>query len=91
MAVDKDLVIGDPSESIRGGVIRPWSTQGKGLFTYYTRLVTGLAKDLDFTIDTPWQDLPEEIQDAVLYGNNYDVQMKWKNRYGRELRYTTGF
>ena len=91
MAVDKDLVIGDPSESIRGGVIRPWSTQGKGLFTYYTRLVTGLAKDLDFSIDTPWQDLPEEIQDAVLYGNNYDVQMKWKNRYGRELRYTTGF
>ena len=53
MAVDKDLVIGDPSESIRGGVIRPWSTQGKGLFTYYTRLVTGLAKDLDFSIDTP--------------------------------------
>jgi excinuclease ABC subunit A len=91
MAVDKELVIGDPSESIRGGVIRPWSTQGKGLFTYYTRLVTGLAKDLDFSIDTPWQDLPEEIQEAVLYGNNYDVQMKWKNRYGRELRYTTGF
>ena len=91
MAVDKDLVIGDPSESIRGGVIRPWSTQGKGLFTYYTRLVTGLAKDMDFSLDTPWQDLPEEVQDAVLYGNNFDVQMKWKNRYGRELRYTTGF
>ena len=91
MAVDKDLVIGDPAESIRGGVIRPWSTQGKGLFTYYTRLVTGLAKDLNFSIDTPWQELPEEIQEAVLYGNNFDVQMKWKNRYGRELRYTTGF
>jgi len=91
MAVDKDLVIGDPSESILGGVIRPWSTQGKGLFTYYTRLVTGLAKDMDFSLDTPWQDLPEEVQDAVLYGNNFDVQMKWKNRYGRELRYTTGF
>ncbi|NBR54565.1 MAG: excinuclease ABC subunit UvrA [Micrococcales bacterium] len=91
MAVDKDLVIGDPSESILGGVIRPWSTQGKGLFTYYTRLVTGLAKDMDFSLETPWQDLPEEVQDAVLYGNNFDVQMKWKNRYGRELRYTTGF
>jgi len=91
MAVDRDLVIGDPSESILGGVIRPWSTQGKGLFTYYTRLVTGLAKDMDFSLDTPWQDLPEEVQDAVLYGNNFDVQMKWKNRYGRELRYTTGF
>jgi len=91
MAVDRDLVIGDPGESIRGGVIRPWSTQGKGLFTYYTRLVTGLAKDMNFSLDTPWQELPEEVQEAVLVGNNFDVQMKWKNRYGRELRYTTGF
>lgn len=91
MAVDKELIIGDVSESINGGVIRPWSTQGKGLFTYYTRLLAGLAKDLDFSLDTAWSDLPEEIQDAVLYGNNFDVQMKWKNRYGRELKYTTGF
>ena len=91
MAVDRELVIGDVAESINGGVIRPWSTQGKGLFTYYTRLLTGLAKDMDFSLDTAWQDLPDEIQDAVLYGNNFDVQMKWKNKYGRELRYTTGF
>jgi excinuclease ABC subunit A len=27
----------------------------------------------------------------VLHGNNFDVQVKWKNKYGRELRYTTGF
>jgi excinuclease ABC subunit A len=91
MAVDRELVIGDVSESINGGVIRPWSTQGKGLFTYYTRLLSGLSKDMDFSLDTAWQDLPDEIQDAVLYGNNFDVQMKWKNKYGRELRYTTGF
>ena len=91
MAVDKELIIGDVSESINGGVIRPWSTQGKGLFTYYTRLLTGLAKDLDFSLNTAWKDLPEEIQDAVLYGNNFEVQMKWKNKYGRELKYTTGF
>ena len=91
MAVDKELIIGDISESINGGVIRPWSTQGKGLFTYYTRLLTGLAKDLDFSLNTPWQDLPDEIQEAVLYGNNFEVQMKWKNKYGRELKYTTGF
>ena len=91
MTVDRELIIGDVSESINGGVIRPWSTQGKGLFSYYTRLLTGLAKDLDFSLNTAWMDLPEEIQDAVLYGNNFEVQMKWKNKYGRELKYTTGF
>lgn len=90
-AVDGDLVIGDHEASINGGVILPWSTQGKGLFSYFTRMLEGLAADMEFSLDTPWQELPEEVQQAVLHGNNFDVQVKWKNRYGRELRYTTGF
>ena len=91
MAVDADLVIGDPEASIVEGVIIPWSTQGKGLFHYFSRMLQGLAKDLGFSLKTAWQDLPEEVQYAVLHGNDFDVQVKWKNRYGRELRYTTGF
>ena len=91
MAVDADLVIGDPEASIVEGVIIPWSTQGKGLFHYFSRMLKGLAKDLGFSLKTAWQDLPEEVQYAVLHGNDFDVQVKWKNRYGRELRYTTGF
>jgi excinuclease ABC subunit A len=31
------------------------------------------------------------VKEAVLYGNNFDVQVKYKNRYGREMKYTTGF
>ena len=91
MAVDSDLVIGDPEASILEGVIIPWSTQGKGLFHYFSRMLQGLAKDLSFSLKTSWQDLPEEVQYAVLHGNDFDVQVRWKNRYGRELRYTTGF
>jgi excinuclease ABC subunit A len=91
MAVDEDLVIGDPEASILDGVILPWSTQGKGLFHYFSRMLQGLAKDLSFSLKTPWIDLPEEVRFAVLNGNDFDVQVKWKNRYGRELRYTTGF
>ena len=91
MSVDAELVIGDPDASINDGVLLPWSTQGKGLFSYYTRLLQGLAKDLDFDLDTPWNQLSEEVQEAVLSGNNFDVQVKWKNRYGREMRYTSGF
>jgi excinuclease ABC subunit A len=91
MAVDADLVIGDVEASILDGVILPWSTQGKGLFHYFSRMLQGLAKDLTFSLKTPWQELPEEVQYAILHGNDFDVQVKWKNRYGRELRYTTGF
>jgi excinuclease ABC subunit A len=91
MSVDADLVIGDPDASINQGVILPWSTQGKGLFHYFSRMLEGLASDLEFSLDTAWNKLPEEVQQAVLLGNNFDVQVKWKNKYGRELRYTTGF
>jgi len=90
-AVDAELVIGDPSQSINQGVLLPWSNEGKGLFHYFTRMLEGLAADLKFSLDTPWQKLAPEIQEAVLNGNNFDVQVKWKNRYGREMKYTTGF
>jgi excinuclease ABC subunit A len=91
MQVDATLVIGDPVASIQGGAVLPWSQAGKGLFPYYQRMVQGLADELEFSLDTPWEDLDEEVREAVLFGNNFDVKVKWKNRYGRELRYTSGF
>ncbi len=90
-AVDGELVIGDPATSINQGVILPWSTQGKGLYNYFTRLIQGLADDLEFSLDTPWEQLSDEIHDAVLNGNNFEVQVRWKSKYGREMRYTSGF
>ena len=91
MAVDRDLVIGDPSASLLDGAILPWSTQGKGVYNYFLRLLKGLSEDLDFDIATPWQDLPAEIHDAILLGNNFEVQVRWRSKYGREMRYTSGF
>jgi excinuclease ABC subunit A len=91
MAVDADLVIGDPRSSLKEGAILPWSTQGKGLYNYFVRLLTGLADDLDFSIDAAWQDLGDEVQQAILHGNNFEVQVKWRSRYGRDMRYTSGF
>ncbi|GLJ78808.1 excinuclease ABC subunit UvrA [Microbacterium imperiale] len=91
MSVDAELMLGDEDLSIAGGVLLPWTTQGKGLFQYYERLLEGLASDLKFSLKTPWRKLPAEVQDAVLRGENYKVTVKWKNRYGREMRYASGF
>jgi excinuclease ABC subunit A len=91
MSVDDELLLGDPALSIDDGVIVPWATQGKGLFQYYEKLLKGLAADLDFSLATPWQDLDEDTREAVLYGNNFNVRVKWKNRYGREIQYSSGF
>jgi excinuclease ABC subunit A len=54
-------------------------------------MLQGLAKELKFSLKTPWEELEEEVRDAILYGNNYEVQVKWKSKYGREMRYTSGF
>ena len=91
MAVDGELVIGDPGASINEGAILPWSTQGKGLYNYFVRLLEGLAKDIDFSLDTPWEKLPDETRDAILNGNDFEVQVRWRSKYGREMRYTSGF
>ena len=91
MSVDPELVIGDVDASINEGVILPWSTQGKGLFQYFQRMLEGLAAEMEFTLDQPWVELSEDAQQAILFGNNFDVRVKFKNKYGRELRYTSGF
>lgn len=91
MAVDPDMVIGDPALSISAGAILPWTQSGKGLYGYFRNLLGGLAADLDFSLDTSWEDLPEEVHQAVLNGNNFEVVVKWRNRYGRDVKYSTGF
>lgn len=91
MAVDQDLLLGDPELSIAEGVVLPWTTQGKGLFQYYEKLLEGLARDLHFSLKTPWGNLSEEVRNAVMRGDNFEVKVKWKNRYGREMSYTSGF
>ena len=91
MSVDAELLIADPALSLAEGAILPWTSQGKGLFNYFEKLLDGLARDLDFSLDTPWAQLPEEVQDAVLRGNDFKVSVKWRNRFGREMRYSTGF
>jgi excinuclease ABC subunit A len=91
MSVDAELLISDPAVSIEDGVILPWANQGKGVFTYFERLLAGLARDLDFELDTPWGELTEEVQQAILHGNDFEVQVRWRNRYGRDMKYSTGF
>ncbi len=91
MSVDAELLLGDPALSLAEGVILPWTQSGKGLFNYFQRLLEGLAADLDFSLDTPWGQLPEKVTEAVLRGNNFTVTVKWKNRFGREMKYSTGF
>ena len=91
MSVDAELLLGDPSLSLAEGVILPWMQGGKQLYGYFQRLLEGLTADLDFSLDTPWSELSDEVRDAILRGNNFTVQVRYKNRFGREVKYSSGF
>ncbi len=91
MSVDETLLLGDESMTIAEGVILPWTSQGKSLYNYYEKLLDGLARDLGFSLDTPWAELPLDARQAILRGDNFDVKVRWRNRYGREMSYTSGF
>ncbi|MCU1509963.1 MAG: uvrA [Glaciihabitans sp.] len=91
MTVDADLLIADNSVSLRDGAILPWTNSGKGVYNYFERLLEGLGRDLDFSLDTPWGDLPDQVRGAILNGNNFEVTVQWRNRFGRQMKYSTGF
>ena len=72
------------------GAIAPWS-QGKSTTEYWLRLLAGLGEELGFDLNTPWKDLPAKVRKAILEGKDFKVEVSYRNRFGRERRYTSGF
>ncbi|MEO9150967.1 MAG: excinuclease ABC subunit UvrA, partial [Lapillicoccus sp.] len=90
LEVDPELLVPDDDLSIAQGAIAPWA-QGSGSAEYFERVMAALADDLKFSMDAPWKALPERAKEALLYGENYQVHVKYRNRYGRDRSYSTGF
>jgi excinuclease ABC subunit A len=88
LEIDPELVIPDEDRSLADGAVAPWSQTSS---EYYQRVLGALAKDLGFSMDVPWRALPERARNAVLHGQNHEVQVKYRNRWGRERQYSTGF
>ncbi|OKI75049.1 excinuclease ABC subunit UvrA [Micromonospora sp. CB01531] len=87
--VDPELVIPDPERTLRDGAIQPWST-GHNL-EYFLRLLEALGEAEHFDIDTPWRALPSRAQKTILHGSDDQVHVRYRNKYGRERSYYTGF
>ncbi len=88
LEVDPELVVPDEDLSLRDGAVAPWAQISS---EYFERVLTALADDLGFSMDQPWRALPERARSAVLYGENHQVHVKYRNRWGRERQYSTGF
>ena len=86
---DEELVVPDDTISINDGAIAPWA--GGQSSEYFLRLLEALAKELKFSLDNPWKKLSVKAKEAILNGFDYEVHVKYKNRYGRVRNYSTGF
>ncbi|KJS55882.1 excinuclease ABC subunit UvrA [Streptomyces rubellomurinus] len=89
MEVDPELVVPDPERSLDEGAIHPWSAGHAK--EYFQRLIDALAEELGFRTDIPWAGLPARAKKALLYGHKHQVQVRYRNRFGRERSYSTGF
>ncbi|HEX6970061.1 MAG TPA: excinuclease ABC subunit UvrA [Micromonosporaceae bacterium] len=87
--VDPELVVPDPERTLREGAIQPW---GSGhTLDYFLRLLEALGEAENFDLDTPWRALPSRAQKRILYGSDDQVHVRYRNKYGRERSYYTGF
>lgn len=89
LEVDEELIIPDDSISINEGAIAPWA--GGQSSEYFLRLLEALAMELKFSLDNPWKKLSVKAKEAIINGFEYEVHVKYKNRYGRVRNYSTGF
>ena len=84
MEFDVDLMIPNKSLSIREGAISVmgWqSSSSEGSFTH--ALLQALSKEYKFSLDTPFEELPESVQNMIIHGTNgRKVEVHYKGQRG---------
>jgi len=87
--IDPELVVPDPTLSIAEGALQPWT---RAASMYHRRLLEAVADANGIDLDAPWQDLPEEDRELLLYGTGDERHtVSYRNRFGRRRIYTVRF
>ena len=77
--VDVSKVIHEPKASLSEGAIVGWDVSHR----YHYHLIRCLSKEYDFSLETPYQDLENDIQDLLLNGSKgKPVDFSWRNKRG---------
>ncbi|WP_255197977.1 excinuclease ABC subunit UvrA [Halorarius litoreus] len=75
--VDEDLVVTDPSKPIKD-VFEPWSYNR----SYYRRQLDNVAEHFGVSVDTPFEELDDHVQEQFLYGTDDQVEFSWRTKNG---------
>jgi excinuclease ABC subunit A len=84
--VDAELVVPNPDLSISEGALAPWATART---QYFGRLLESVCEINEIDPDTAFAELPKKSQKLLLNGTGSTgkVQVRYKNRYGRQRSY----
>ncbi|WKD59376.1 excinuclease ABC subunit UvrA [Corynebacterium caspium] len=88
MEVDEELLVRDPDAPVTES-IQPWNVSPNR--RYFQALITGLAKALDFDPEAPYSELTKTQRNALLNGTPTEVTVSYRNRFGRQRRWTAPF
>ncbi len=85
MEFDVELMIPDTSLSLNQGAISVMGWQSSGQKGSYTHaMLEALAKEYDFSLDTPFCELPEHIRDVIINGTGgHKVRVYYESQFGR--------
>ncbi len=85
---DPDRVATHPHLSLAGGAIRGWDRRNN----YYFQLIQALSAHYKFDIETPYQDLPADMQKVILYGSGKQrIRFEYLDTRGETSKYTKSF
>lgn len=81
--VDVDLVVPNKKLSLKQGAIAAWSTNGLNDNTYYSKMITAICDKFGVSIETPFEELPDDFVEELLYGKeNTMVSFKFDSKFG---------
>ena len=74
--IDPDLIIPDRKKSINEGAIYVWASRSAS--SYYNDLLGSVCSECGIDADTPFENLPKEHQDIILFGTKYPIKIRVK-------------
>ena len=81
---DVDLLVPDKKRSLNEGAFAVPGWQSSGDTKSFTHaILKALAEEYNFTLDTPWRELPEEAKKAILYGIKGKIKVEYTGQRGR--------
>ncbi len=84
MEFDEDLIIPDRSVSLKDGAITVMGWQSSGDSGSFTNAVLqALAREYQFSLDTPFEELPEKVQDVIINGTDRKVDVYYEGQRGK--------